>query len=76
MAITLNNNAIYSVFQNMIISQQTFSNPIGGLKSDIVDESRVDGTLYGDQKEYKSVDMIHSSAWVDERQRGHESLGS
>lgn len=66
MAITLNNNAIYSVFQNMIISQQTFSNPIGGLKSDIVDENRVDGTLYGDQKEYKSVDMIHSNPWTND----------
>lgn len=66
MAITLNNNAIYSVFQNMIISQQTFANPIGGLKSDIVDENRVDGTLYGDQKEYKSVDMIHSSPWTND----------
>ena len=66
MAITLNNNAIYSVFQNMIISQQTFANPIGGLKSDIVDKNRVDGTLYGDQKSYKSVDMIHSVAWTND----------
>lgn len=66
MAITLNNNAIYSVFQNMIISQQTFANPIGGLRSDIVDKNRVDGTLYGDQKSYKSVDMIHSVAWTDD----------
>ena len=66
MAITLNNNAIYSVFQNMIISQQTFADPIGGLKSNIVDKNRVDGTLYGDQKSYKSVDMIHSVAWTDD----------
>lgn len=66
MAISLNNNAIYSVFQNMIISQQTFSNPIGGLKTDIVDANRVDGTLYGDQKSYKSVDMIFSDPWTND----------
>lgn len=66
MAISLNNNAIYSVLQNMIISQQTFADPIGGLSSDIVDANRVDGTLYGDQKDYVSVDMIHPTDWTND----------
>ena len=66
MAITLNNNAIYSVLQNMIISQQTFANPIGGLKSDILESNRVDGTLYGDQKQYVSIDMIHPVDWTND----------
>lgn len=61
--ITLNNNAIYTVLQNMVISQHVFSDPIGGLSSEIVDANRVDGTLYGDQKQYMSVDMIHPRDW-------------
>lgn len=61
--ISLHNNAVFSMLQNMIISQQTFANPIGGLSSEIVDGNRVDGTLYGDQKQYVSVDMIHPRDW-------------
>jgi len=64
--INLNVNAIYALLDNMIISQQTFANPIGGLSSDIVDGNRVDGTLYGDQKRYTSVDMIHPVDWTND----------
>lgn len=62
-AITLNTNAIYDALTNMIISQHVFANPIGGLSSEIVDGNRVDGTLYGDQKSYISVNMIHPRDW-------------
>lgn len=62
-AITLNTNAIYDALTNMIISQHVFANPIGGLSSEIVDGNRVDGTLYGDQKSYISVNMIHPYDW-------------
>lgn len=64
--INLNVNQIYSLLDNMIISQQTFSDPIGGLSTEIVDSNRVDGTLYGDQKRYTSVDMIHPVDWTDD----------
>lgn len=61
--IHLNKNEIYSLLDNMIISQQTFTDPVGGLSTEIVDSNRVDGTLFGDQKRYTSVDMIHPVDW-------------
>lgn len=64
--INLNVNAIYSVLDNMIISQQTFADPIGGLSTEIVDSNRVDGSMYGDQKRYTSVDMIYPVDWTND----------
>lgn len=64
--INLNVNAIYSLLDNMIISQQTFTDPVSGLSTEIVDSNRVDGTLFGDQKRYTSVDMIHPVDWTND----------
>lgn len=57
----LRSNEIFAALYNMIISQQVFSDNIKG--SDLVDEARVDGGLYGDQKLYYSTDALASAPW-------------
>lgn len=53
---SLNQNAVFTVLYNMIISQQVFSNNIV-LKGTLADKFRTDGTLYGDTKLYLSTDV-------------------
>ena len=60
---TLNPNMIFASLFNMIISQQVFANPIGGASSVLVDQARVDGTMYGDQKLYYSTDILSTNAF-------------
>ena len=57
----LRSNEITSALYNMIISQETFADNIKG--SDLVDQARVDGTLYGDTKLYYSTDALASAEW-------------
>lgn len=57
----LRSNEIFSALFNMIISQEVFADNIKG--TDLVDEARVDGSLYGDTKLYYSTDALASSAW-------------
>lgn len=54
-------NEIFSALYNMIISQEVFADNIKG--SDLVDEARVDGGLYGDTKLYYSTDALASAEW-------------
>lgn len=61
--ITLNENEIFSSLSNMLISQQIMGLKLGGGISKFVDRARVDGTLYGDTKQYISTKSIHSYAW-------------
>ena len=58
---TLRSNEIFTALFNMIISQEVFADNIKG--SDLVDEARVDGGLYGDQKLYYSTDALASAEW-------------
>ena len=58
---TLRSNEIFSALYNMIISQEVFADNIKG--SDLVDQARVDGGLYGDTKLYYSTDALASAAW-------------
>ena len=58
---TLRSNEIFSALYNMIISQEVFADNIKG--SDLVDQARVDGGLYGDTKCYYSTDALASAAW-------------
>lgn len=55
----LRSNEIFAALYNMIISQEVFSDNIKG--SDIVDQARVDGSMYGDTKLYYSTDALASS---------------
>ena len=58
---TLRSNEIFSALYNMIISQEVFADNIKG--TDLVDQARVDGGLYGDTKLYYSTDALASAAW-------------
>lgn len=57
----LRSNEIFSALYNMIISQQVFADNIKG--SDLVDQARVDGGLYGDTKLFYSTDALASADW-------------
>ncbi|MBR5022277.1 MAG: hypothetical protein IKY18_03635 [Oscillospiraceae bacterium] len=61
---TLNTNEIVASLYNMIISIQTFADPIQHTYSDLVDAARVDGTLYGDTKLYVSTNALKSVPWA------------
>ena len=47
----------------MIISQEVFADNIAGTYSELVDMSRVDGSLYGDQILKYSTDVLESAPW-------------
>ena len=57
----LNANEIFGALFNMIISQEIYADNIEG--DDLVDNARVDGSLYGDTKLYYSTDALYSSEW-------------
>lgn len=57
----LRSNEIFAALYNMIISQEVFADNIKG--SDLVDEARVDGGLYGDTKLFYSTDALVSHEW-------------
>lgn len=59
----LNSNEIFGAIYNMIISQQVFADNIAGTFGELVDEARVDGSLYGDTKLYYSTDVLQSVDW-------------
>ena len=61
----LKSNEIFAAIYNMIISQQVVSDNIPGLKKQgsLVEQARVDGTLYGDTKIYYFTDALKSVAW-------------
>ena len=46
----LRSNEIFAALYNMIISQQVFADNLTG--KDLVDDARVDGSMYGDTKLY------------------------
>ena len=57
----LRSNEIFAALYNMIISQEVFADNIKG--SDLVDQARVEGSLYGDTKLYYSTDALASAEW-------------
>lgn len=59
---SLRSNEIFTAVYNMIISQQVFADNIGKHQR-LVDEARVDGGLYGDQKLYYATDALASAPW-------------
>ena len=58
----LRSNEIFSALYNMIISQEVFADNLGEHQT-LVDEARVDGSLYGDTKLYYSTDVLKSARW-------------
>lgn len=59
---SLRSNEIFSAIYNMIISQEVFADNINKDQT-LVNEARVDGGLYGDQKLYYSTDVLKSAEW-------------
>ena len=59
----LNSNEIFAAFYNMIISQQVFADNIASTGSELVDMSRVEGSMYGDTKLYYATDVLESTPW-------------
>ena len=59
----LNSNEIFAALYNMIISQQVFADNIASTGSELVDMSRVEGSMYGDTKLYYSTDVLKSTKW-------------
>ena len=62
----LRSNEIFSALFNMIISQEVFADNIKGTNSTLVDNARVDGTLYGDTKLYYATDALESVDWLND----------
>lgn len=59
----LRSNEIFAALYNMIIGQEVFGDNISTTQSELVNMSKVDGTLYGDTKLYYSTDILGSSEW-------------
>ena len=59
---TLNSNEIYNSLFNMIISQEVFADRLDKTGA-LVDNARVDGSLYGDSKLYYAADILQTHAW-------------
>lgn len=57
----LRSNEIFGALFNMIISQEVFADNIKG--SDLIDQAKVDGGLFGDTKLYYSTDALASAEW-------------
>lgn len=60
---TLSSNEIFGALFNMIISQQVYADNISGVSAGLVDQARVDGSLYGDTKLYYSTDALEVEDW-------------
>ena len=59
----LNRNEIQNALYNMIISVKTFADNIKGTYSSLVDQARVEGSLFGDQKLYIATQNLESHPW-------------
>jgi hypothetical protein len=59
----LNTNEVFSTVYNQIISIQVFPTGVDGLTG-IYSPKKVDGTLYGDTKIYRSTDVLQSYGWT------------
>ena len=62
----LRSNEIFAALYNMIISQQVFADNIATTQSELVDMSRVDGSLAGDTKLFYSTDILGSEPWSND----------
>ena len=64
----LNANVIFAGNFNQIISQEVFANNIKGTFSKLVDNARVDGSMYGDTKLYYATDCLESVDWLNDEE--------
>lgn len=59
----LQSNEIYAALYNLILKQEVFADNIKGTYSALVDQARVDGSLYGDMFLHYSTDVLESTPW-------------
>lgn len=59
----LRSNEIQGGIYNMIISQQVFVDNMDGDAHNLVNQARVDGSLYGDTKLFYATDVLKSHEW-------------
>ena len=59
----------------MIISQQVFTDNMTGGFNELVDEARVDGSLYGDKKLYYATNALRSNAWGNDAEATFDRYG-
>lgn len=67
---TLNVNDVYAGLFNVIISQEVFADNFA-FKNALVDEARVDGSLYGDTKLFYSADVLGVHNWGGDAEAGN-----
>ena len=60
----LRSNEIFAALYNMIISQQVFADNLTG--KDLVDDARVDGSMYGDTKLFYATHNLESKKWLND----------
>ena len=60
----LNANEIYASLFNMIISIVVYSGNIKGGYTELVDQARADGSMYGDTKLYVDTDVLACHDWL------------
>ena len=63
-AVKINSNLVFGSIMNMVISQQVYADNIKGMYSELVDEAKIDGTLYGDTKLYYATDCLKSRPFL------------
>lgn len=68
---TLNINLVLGGVWNMIISQRVFADNVKGAYSKLLDASRVDGSMYGDQKLYYATNVLESHEWGGDSEAGN-----
>lgn len=64
----LNTNKVIAALYNQIISLRVFSDNIGEMYGSLLEKSRVDGSLYGDQKLYTSIDIPATKPWGNDQE--------
>ena len=68
---TLNINMVLGGVWNMIISQRVFADNVKGAYSKLLDASRVDGSMFGDQKLYYATNVLESHEWGGDSEAGN-----
>lgn len=64
-AFTLSPNEIFATLGNMIISQEVYADNLGKHQT-LVEQAKVDGSLYGDKKLYYATDVLKTRLWLND----------
>lgn len=62
--VKIQSNLIFNSLFNVLISQRVYSDNIRGAYSELLNENRVDGGLYGATRAYYACDILKSQDWL------------